>query len=61
MDDLDDGYGYGSRYDSDDSRKGAELVATGLHGIQLTEEGGYDDAEDVVDVCHLDRKAVFSR
>lgn len=41
---------YGSRYDSDDSREGAELVATVLHGIQLTEDGGCDDDEDVADL-----------
>lgn len=54
MEDLEDedGYGYQCDYDSDDSRKDAKLVATGLHGLQLTDEG--DDPDDVVvDVCHI--------
>ena len=56
MDNLRDG---DYRYHSDDSRKGAELVATRLHGIKLTEEGGNDDSENVVDVRHLDGKSRY--
>lgn len=59
MEDLEAERECGSRYDSDDSREGAELVAAGLHGIQLTEDGGCDDDEDVADVCHLDGKKPF--
>ncbi|KAM0802292.1 hypothetical protein BDR22DRAFT_844059 [Usnea florida] len=51
MDDLDeDGYGNPRDYDSDDSRKDAELVSTGLHTLQLTEDGGDDGGEDPADI-----------
>ena len=60
MEDLDDDpYGERRDYDSDDSRINAELVATGLHGVQLTEEGGDDDGEDVTEVFHIDRENPF--
>lgn len=58
QDDLDNSDAYGRDYDSDDSRKDAELVATGLHGNQLTEEGGCDGSDNIVDVMrHLARKS----
>ena len=54
MEDLggEDGYGNQRDYDSDDSRTNVELVATGLHGLQLTEAEGINGDEYVVDVCH---------
>ena len=62
MEDMNDnGYGCPRDYDSDDSRKDAELVSTGLHAIQLTEEGGGDDGQDPADVCRNGTKLLFSR
>ena len=62
MDDMkDDGYGNSGDYDSDDSRNDAELVSTGLHAIQLTEEGGDDDGQAPADVRHQCTKLPFRR
>lgn len=59
LEDYDNEYGDQRNYDSDDSRKGAELVATGLHGLQLTEDGGCDGSDGVVDVRHIDLHSPF--
>lgn len=59
MDDLDDDDDRRRDYDSDDSRKDAELVATGLHGIQLSDEGGGDDCEDPAEVHHTEERNPF--
>ena len=48
-----------SGYNLDDISKDAELVAAGLHGLQLTEEGGNDGDDDAIDVCHSDRENNF--
>lgn len=52
MEDLEDDYYADDDY-ADDSEKDAELVATGLHGLKLTEEGGDNNDERVVNVCHI--------
>ena len=56
-----DRYGEGLDYDSDDIRKDAELVSTGLHELQLTEEGGDDDGQDPADVCRNGTNILFRR
>ena len=62
MDEIDeDGYGVRRDYDSDDSRKDAELVSTGLHAMQLSEAGGGDDGEDPADVCPNGTNILFSQ
>ncbi len=47
-----DAYGY----EWPDDRKGAELVATGLHGIKLSEQGGFDGDDLAVDVSRFDER-----
>lgn len=50
MDDLNDEQYSCSEVDSNDEDYNAELVATGLHGIQISDEGGDDGSESVREI-----------
>lgn len=49
---------YDKERNSDDISEDAELVATHLHALQITEDGG-DDEADGIDVYHIDRENNF--
>ncbi len=42
-----------AEYESDDNSREADLVSTALHSIQLTQAGGNDDDERVINVSHM--------
>ena len=58
QDDLrNDENAYRAYFETDDGEKDAELVTTGLYGIQLSHDGGSDGAEDVINVCRMTEKS----
>ena len=52
MKDLDDERGSDFEVDSNDEEFDAKLVATGLHGIQMSEEGGDDGSQSVREIIY---------
>ena len=50
MEDLEDEGGSDFEVDPNDEEFNAELVATGLHGIQISDEGGDDESQSVREI-----------
>lgn len=50
MEELEDDEDMDQYDNSDDEQTGAQLVSTGLHGIQLDDDGGDDGSSSVAEV-----------